>query len=226
VARGFRIPHFKVGLTIERGDMVQLQQMYLNDVISTWCERFIPKLEELGDIDAEDDELFVEFDYSHFLKADIQTRLTAMRLGVVGMIYTPNEARRGEGLPDVEGGDTLYQPVNVAPIGFTPQAASGNGPGSDTTGAPGAGGHGDNTAPGEAPSAALDDFATKLDDLSLGLDDLSLGIADIGGRLAGASPSTLNLTVMMPRSTKTKTIKTHRDAEGNLVADVKEETDG
>lgn len=149
VARGFRMPHFKVGLTIERGDLVQLQQMYLNDVISTWCERWIPKLEELGDLDG--DEYFVEFDYSHFLKADIQTRLTAMRLGVVGMIYTPNEARRGEGLPDVEGGDTLYQPVNVAPIGFTPQSASGAGPGSDLSGAPADGGRGDPAAPAELP---------------------------------------------------------------------------
>lgn len=162
VARGFRIPHFKVGLTIERGDLVQLQQMYLNDVISTWCERWVPKFEELGELDG--DEYFVEFDYSHFLKADIQTRLTAMRLGVVGMIYTPNEARRGEGLPDVEGGDTLYQPVNVAPIGFTPQSAAG-GPGSDLSGAPAEGGRGDpatppdtevpNDNPGDPPSPTV-----------------------------------------------------------------------
>ena len=152
VARGFRIPHFKVGLEIERGDMVQLQQMYLNDVISTWCERFVPKLEELGDLDpVEQDDLFVEFDYAHFLKADIQTRLTAMRLGVVGMIYTPNEARRGEGLPDVEGGDKIMQPVNVAPPGFIPQQGSGAGPGSDTTGAPAEGGRGDPAAPAELP---------------------------------------------------------------------------
>jgi HK97 family phage portal protein len=155
IARGFRVPHFKLGLTIERGDLVQLQQMYLNDVISSWCERLVPKFEELGNIDEDDSEYFVEFDYSHFLKADIQTRLTAMRTGVVGMIYTPNEARRGEGLADVPGGDTLYQPVNVAPIGFTPQKPGANGadsgPGSDTTGEPAPGGRGDGSAPAELP---------------------------------------------------------------------------
>src|ERR1700674_2860359 len=144
VARGFRIPRFKVGLPIERGDLIQLQQLYINDVIATWAERWVPKFEELGEVDG--DEFFVEFDYAHFLKADILTRLTAMRLGVIGMILTPNEARRGEALPDVKGGDTLYQPVNVAPIGFTLQSAAG-GLGSDLTGAPAEGGRGDPASP-------------------------------------------------------------------------------
>lgn len=150
VARGFRIPHFKLGLNIERGDLVQLNQMYLNDVVSTWCERVKPKLEELGDLDGR--ETFVEFDYEHFMKADLQTRLTAKRTGVVGMIYTPNEARRGEGLPDIPGGDTLYQPVNVAPIGFVPQGKPGAGPGSDVTGEPAPGGMGDPARIPDLPS--------------------------------------------------------------------------
>jgi HK97 family phage portal protein len=150
IARGFRIPRFKLGLTDEKVDVTQMQQMYLNDVLSTWCQRWVPKLEELGRLDGR--KQFVRFDYSKFLEADIQTRLTAMRTGVVGMIYTPNEARRGEGLPDVEGGDTLYQPVNVAPIGFTPQSAGGAGPGSDMTGEPAKGGKGDPAAvPDETP---------------------------------------------------------------------------
>lgn len=150
VGRAFMVPRHRLGLPIERGDLVQLQQLYLNTTLSSWCERWVPKLEELGDLDGDQD--FVEFDYSHFLKADLQTRLTAMRTGVVGMIYTPNEGRRGEGLPDVEGGDTLYQPTNVAPIGFTPQPKGAPaGPGSDVTGAPADGGRGDATRPDDLP---------------------------------------------------------------------------
>lgn len=147
VARGFRIPRHKVGLPVEGAatSMIAYEQMYLNDVISTWCERWVAKFQELGDLDG--DEFFVEFDYSHFLKADIQTRIAAMKAGVTGMIFTPNEARSAEDLPAVEGGDTLYQPTNMAPIGFTPAAGgAGSGPGSDITGTPAPGGDGDPSA--------------------------------------------------------------------------------
>lgn len=152
IARPFGVPRHRLGLAIERGDLVQLQQLYLNTTLTGWCERWQPKLAELGGIE-DDEEFVVEHDYSHFLKADLQTRLTAMRTGVVGMIYTPNEARAGEGLPRVEGGDTLYQPVNTAPIGFIPSSGQDTnaGLGSDMTGEPAPGGAGDATRPADIP---------------------------------------------------------------------------
>ena len=142
IARGFRVPLYKLAIEVSNTEssMVQQDQEYLNGVISTYCDRYVEKFHLSFDIDP--DEFVIEFDYSRFLKADIQTRLTALRTGVIGMIYTPNEARAGEGLPPVEGGDTLYQPTNMAPIGFTP-AGKASGPGSDLTGAPAEGGDGD-----------------------------------------------------------------------------------
>ena len=57
---------------------------------------------------------------------------------------TPNEARRGEGMPDADGGDTVYQAVNMAPLGWVPSdRGAAGGAGSDQTGVPGAGGDGD-----------------------------------------------------------------------------------
>ncbi|HUC70393.1 MAG TPA: phage portal protein [Stellaceae bacterium] len=157
VGRGFGVPRHRLGLPIERGDLVQLQQLYLNTTLTAWAERWVPKFEDLGELDGQ--KLFVEFDYSHFLKADLQTRLTAMRTGVVGMVYTPNEARLGEDLGAVEGGDTLYQPVNVAPIGYVPQSAANgnnapNGPGSDQSGEAAPGGRGDGSRPADLPDEA------------------------------------------------------------------------
>lgn len=145
IARMFRVPPHKVGIQQRATGttLVQQDQDYLNNVLSSYCERWTAKMEKTFDIDGE--ELFLEFDYSHFLKADIQTRLTAKRIGVMGMIYTPNEARAGEGLPRMAGGDTLYQPTNVAPIGFIPTGKE-TGPGSDVTGAPAPGGDGDPAA--------------------------------------------------------------------------------
>ena len=57
---------------------------------------------------------------------------------------TPNEARRGEGMSDAEGGDKVQQAVNMAPLGWVPSGiGSAGGAGSDQTGVPGAGGDGD-----------------------------------------------------------------------------------
>lgn len=153
IGRMFRVPLHKLGVMEARTtgtSLVQMDQEYLNSVLSSYCDRWKARLERDFDIDGE--EYAVEFDYSHFLKADIQTRLAALRTGVVSMIYTPNEARAAEGLPDIEGGDALYQPTNVAPIGFTP-GGNETGPGSDVTGAPAPGGDGDPAASGDqAPS--------------------------------------------------------------------------
>ena len=156
IARIFRVPLYKIGVESARvtgTSLVQLDQEYLNSTLSSYCERISLKLEQTFGIG---DDMFIGFDYSDFLKADIMTRLTAKRIGVVGMIYTPNEARAGEGLAPVDGGDTLYQPTNVAPIGFDPSAQGVEqqpGPGSDTSGEPAPGGMGDPASvPDQAPS--------------------------------------------------------------------------
>jgi HK97 family phage portal protein len=155
IARGFRVPLHKLGIADATAGpaLVQRDQSYLNDVISTYCDLWKLRLERTFGLDG--DEYFIEFDYSHFIKADIQTRIQAMRAGVLGMIFTPNEARREEGLPDVEGGDKLYQPTNMAPLGFMP-VARGSGPGSDLTGEPAQGGDGDAyRLPDEGPAPSV-----------------------------------------------------------------------
>jgi HK97 family phage portal protein len=157
VARGFRMPLHKLGVIGEgaAAALPLMEQAYLNDTLSPWCECWAARLTFDWRVDQEDDpkgRLEVGWDYDAFHKADLKTRLEAYRTGIIGMVYTPNEPRRREGLPEVAGGDTLYQPTNMAPIGFTP-AGPGSGPGSDTTGAPAPGGDGDpHGLPGDAPA--------------------------------------------------------------------------
>jgi hypothetical protein len=51
-----------------------------------------------------------------------------------------NEARRAEGLSSVPDGDTVQQAVNMAPLGWVPSNAGGEGDqGSNQTGVPGEG---------------------------------------------------------------------------------------
>ena len=154
IARIFRIPPHKLGVVEKSiGTSIEaLDQGYMNDTVSSYLGRIESKLSQHFDLDAAG--LFVDFDVSRLLRASMQTRLNALGTGVTRMIYTPNEARRAENLPDIKGGDTLYQPVNVAPIGFTPAAAGANGPGSDFTGTAAPGGAGD-------PAALPDDQAPE-----------------------------------------------------------------
>jgi HK97 family phage portal protein len=145
IARLFRMPLHKLGVVeaLAKVNMVQADQDYQNNIISPYAERWEAKVDDTFGLAA--DGVFVEFDLERFLRADILTRYNANRVAIIGMFKTPNEVRRGEGLPDVKGGETLYQPTNVAPIGFTPTGAE-TGPGSDVTGAPAAGGSGDPAA--------------------------------------------------------------------------------
>jgi HK97 family phage portal protein len=145
IATAFDVPLHRLGVIPEGGGQAILQahQMYLNNTLSTDVERWENKLNDMFGLDGE--ELRIEFDLDYFNRADIQTRFTALRTGVVGGFLKINEARRSEGLPDVPGGDVLLQPTNTAPFPFDPKA-NGKGPGSDTTGAPAPGGDGDPAA--------------------------------------------------------------------------------
>ncbi len=152
ICRIFRVPPYKLGV-MDRAigtSLEQLDQDYMNNTVSSYLTRFESKIEMTFDLAADE---FVEFDVKSFLRASMQTRYNAYRTGIVGMFLTPNEARREEGLPDHPEGDTLYQPTNVAPIGFDPQTKPTSGPGSDVTGHEAPGGRGD--------PAALDDSASE-----------------------------------------------------------------
>ena len=143
VARAFQLPPYKLGILgeSEGSAMIQQSQGYLNGPISGYCERWKAKLEKFFDLDGV--ELFVEFDYSHFLKADIGTRYAAYRQSVGGPWMSVNEARRSEGLKSVPEGDDVLQATNMAPLGWTPPDKATGDQGSDQTGTPAPGGDGD-----------------------------------------------------------------------------------
>lgn len=148
IARLFRMPLHKIGVMdrMAGSSVEQLDQDYMNNTVSSYLNRWEAKISQTFDL--ADAGLTVEFDISKFLRASITARYNAYRAGIVGMFLTPNEARRAENLPDKDGGDELYQPTNVAELGFEPSTpvASPTGPGSDVTGKPAPGGDGDPAA--------------------------------------------------------------------------------
>ena len=143
VARAFQIPPYKLGVEDSGSgpSMVQQAQEYLNGPISGYCERWKAKLEKFFDLDGID--LFVDWSYEAFYKADIGTRYAAYRQAVGAPWMAVNEARRGEGLPTVPDGNDVLQPTNMAPLGWEPPDRTDGGQGSDQTGSPAPGGDGD-----------------------------------------------------------------------------------
>lgn len=59
---------------------------------------------------------YIEFDLSALLRTDFAGRVDALTKGVSGGLFTPNEARKREGLGPVEGGDTTYLQAQMTPV--------------------------------------------------------------------------------------------------------------
>ena len=58
----------------------------------------------------------MKFDLDGLLRADIAARYASYNTGRMAGFLTVNEIRVREGLPKVDGGDVLLQPLNMAPV--------------------------------------------------------------------------------------------------------------
>lgn len=59
---------------------------------------------------------YIELDTTALLRTDFAGRIDALQKGVNGGIYTPNEARRREGMSPIAGGDAVYLQRQMTPI--------------------------------------------------------------------------------------------------------------
>ena len=105
------------------GDTPEQENMrFLKHGLKPWMERAEQGLEKDSDLFRESD-WEVEFDEQGFLRADIQTRWNAYRLGRQGGWVTANEIRGMEGLPPVPNGDEIQQ----TPVGGAANQSSNTG---------------------------------------------------------------------------------------------------
>jgi HK97 family phage portal protein len=102
------------------GDSPEQENMrLLQHGVAPWMTRLEDALEADADLFPEPD-WSVEMDDQGFLRADIQTRWNAYRLGRQGGWITANEVRAREGLPGVDGGDQIQE----TPVGGAPNSSS------------------------------------------------------------------------------------------------------
>jgi HK97 family phage portal protein len=145
----FRVAPFKVGITagVSAKNIEQVQLQHYTDTVHPDLVRWEQKLQVFFDLD---DDIQVEFDVAHLIRADLAARANAARVLGMSAVLTPDENRVSFGMnPMGDAATKLFMPANMVPIeeaGKNTMAGplvDPGGPGSDQTGAPADGGDGD-----------------------------------------------------------------------------------
>lgn len=96
-----------------------LNQDHLNTCLRPWLEKIEAEVErKLLSVD-ERDSLYVEFDTTSLLRADIAARYSAYAVALSNKFMSVNEVRARENLPPIDGGDTISPtpaPATIAPV--------------------------------------------------------------------------------------------------------------
>ena len=107
VARAFLVPAYKIGLGAapSLGHVAALNQEYYQQVL----QKNIEAIEDLLDAGlALPADLSAEFDLDQLVRMDGKTRAETTEIKVRSGTLSPNEARRGDNLPPVVGGESPY----------------------------------------------------------------------------------------------------------------------
>ncbi len=146
IASLYRIPPHLMADLEKGASFASLEQQSLDFVkhtlaiwLTKWEEECTRKLTQRSDT-------FCEFTLDAFLRGDIKSRFEAYEKAINMGLMSINEARDRENLSPAEGGDSLFRPLNFAPI---------NGPVDVEDGVP------SNPPPDDGGSGHLDDDCPK-----------------------------------------------------------------
>lgn len=127
VARMLRLPPHKLyDLTRATFSNIEHQSIEaVTDGLQPWCERLEAWINDDPDlmpapVSVQGKRSFIEFQLEGRLRGDTQTRYAAYTSAVGRPWRTPNEVRRLENLPPMDGGDELLMPLNMTNPGGDP----------------------------------------------------------------------------------------------------------
>lgn len=117
IALVFRIPLAVLGLGggPSFGSTEALMQFWIATGLGFALEHVEQGFDRLFQLKGQPDE-YVEFSTDALLRSAHKDRITALKEGVIGGIFSPNEARNQEGLPDVKFGDEPRLQQQVVPL--------------------------------------------------------------------------------------------------------------
>lgn len=118
ICRWFGVPLHKLS-ELDRATLNNIEHQaieFLQDTISPVIEKVENEYEtKCYTLDSEQD-MELEFDMRSYQRADIQARSEFYRTMVQNGGMTPNEVRRSESMPILEGGDRLFIQQNMMPL--------------------------------------------------------------------------------------------------------------
>lgn len=126
VCRLFRIPPHMMA-DLERATFSNIEQQsrdFITSAIRPWLIKIEQEINLKLFSPTQRKQYFAEFQIDDLLRGDTKTRYETYQIGKIAGILTTNEIRRWENLPPVDGGDTLLQPLNMAPSGGSGTAAA------------------------------------------------------------------------------------------------------
>ena len=120
IASAFNVPSHRVGDNdgVSYSSAEQANAVFVQSTLAGWAARLEQevnrKLLKRGD------DVTTRISFDDLLRGDMSTRFSAYAVAVTNGILTPNEIRAREGLPAVDGGESIRLPLNTS----TPAAAA------------------------------------------------------------------------------------------------------
>ena len=118
IAAGFRVPPHKVG-DWTRGtysNNTQANLEYFTDCIRPLLETMEAELNRKLLLERERSTMYIDINFKGLIRASIKEQMELyVKMSGIGA-YSPNDVRRMEDMPEYEGGDKYYVPVNMAEV--------------------------------------------------------------------------------------------------------------
>lgn len=117
INRTFKVPETLNG-NLDRGvwkNVEELTQVFLDFALTPWLDAWQNAYERVLLKESERGQYFVEFKIDAIAKANLAARYTAYRQATGGSWMTPNETRKLDNLPPIDGGDELLLQAGQAP---------------------------------------------------------------------------------------------------------------
>lgn len=118
IARVYSVPLYKLGdMTKATFSNVEgLQKAFISETLGFYMKHLENAFDDLFGFNERPNNR-MEFDLERgLMRPDFEQRMSAYAKGIQGGIYAPNEARRRENLPPVEGGDEVYMQRQMWPL--------------------------------------------------------------------------------------------------------------
>ena len=115
IARTWNVPLHKIQDLRHAtfSNIEHLGREYTQTSLKPWACEWEDELNQFLILDEDREKYTIELDIDGFSRGDLATRTTFYNAGIQWGYMSPNEVRRLEKLPDIEGGDRYLRPVNM-----------------------------------------------------------------------------------------------------------------